>query len=62
MNSQEFKRLLSSPIVELDNMLKYDLSRLEIDSSWSSINDAAQHVSFLRDQLVELSKAISDKK
>lgn len=62
MNSQEFKRLLSGPIVELENILKYDLTKLDIDSEWSSINDVSQHVTFLKEQLEDLSKATGDKK
>ena len=62
MNSQEFKRTLSSLIIELENILKYDLTNLDVDSRWSSINDASQHVAFLKDQLQELSNSIQDKK
>ena len=62
MNSQEFKRVLFSAIVELENVLKHDLSNLNVNPEWSSINDASQHVQFLKSQLQELSDSIQDKK
>lgn len=62
MNSQEFKRVLFTITIELENLLKHDLSNLNIDPEWSSINDAAQHVEFLKSQLQELSNSTQDKK
>lgn len=61
MNSQEFKRVLSLAIVELENLSKQDLTKLGVNPQWSAIDDVAQHVHFLRSQLDGLSKHIFDK-
>lgn len=62
MDSQEFKRVLSLSIVELQNLLKHDLTGLTIDPKWSAIDDVSQHIQFLQSQLEELSNFVRDKK
>lgn len=61
MKEDEFKNILSSCILKLEKILEQDLTTLDVDQEWSAINDAAQHLIFLKDQLQGLSDAVHTK-